>query len=182
MGLLLLCLVVAAIFGFIGYLDKYDERGYNWTKLIGRSIGGFCLGLLFIGIFGGMFASFESGTYMHPEGKGCEERLHSTSIISTTREKQLSGSFILGTGGVSSVERYYVYVEHEHGFKLTKFRTDNTYIVETDGQPRYERTDYACVASFYNFLYYPKTKIGITKGKWGQLYVPKDTILREFEL
>ena len=140
---------------------------------------------LFWGFIGGMVAGLESGSYHHEEDRiaNCRAEEIKTPIISVERNKDISSSFILGTGGTSTIDKYYAYVEREHGLRLETFYPRKTYIVETDYEgPYYRRVDYLCERTFRNWFWFGTDGPRRNEGKWVQLHVPKDTILRKFTL
>ena len=137
------------------------------------------------GVIGGIFAGVESGKidrHDDPVAEGCTSKEHIVPIISTTREKRVSGSFILGTGGVGTVDKYYAYVETERGLMLKRFWVDDTYIIEGSAEPHYKRIDWYCERTFRNWFWFGEREPRRNKGRWGQLHVPENTILREFKL
>lgn len=177
LGIILCTGLLGLIFGRV-----IDGKGFNGHSYFWPS---FFVPALFLGIFGGIIGGITSGSIEgndDPVAMGCIKREVSIPIISISRQSHLSGSFVLGTGGVNTVERYYVYIEKSLGYKLVSFNTNHTYIVETDGQPRLERTDWECEQTLNNFLWYPYHGVRYNYGREEQLYVPKNTILRKFEL
>lgn len=53
-------------------------------------------------------------------------------IVSLERDKDIRGSFCLGTGFIESTPVYYAYTATDYGYKLVHFETSYTYLVETD--------------------------------------------------
>lgn len=143
----------------------------------------FIIGLIFIGMFGGMYSSIEDGHIHRGEDTShCEEWVNSWDIVSAIREKNTTSSFILGTGGSRIVDRYYVYQVESGGLMLTDYNAHRTYVVEQDGQPAYERVDYICPQPVYDFLWWSSGNTHRNKSRYGTLYVPEGTILRKFEM
>lgn len=53
-------------------------------------------------------------------------------IVSLERDKDIRGTFCLGTGYIESTPVYYAYTVTDYGYKLVHFETSYTYLVETD--------------------------------------------------
>lgn len=169
--------ILGLIIGRINDGRGFKPHSYFWPWTI--------IPAFFLLVFGGIFSGVESGSLNRdddPVTLGCTKHQVSIPIISINRQSNLSGSFVLGTGGVDTVERYYAYIEKPMGYKLVSFSTKYTYIVETDDQPRLERTDWVCSKTLANFLWYPYNGTKYNYGREEQLFVPKNTILRKFEL
>ena len=93
----------------------------------------------------------------------------------------MSGSFFLGTGSIGTTSYYYTYIEEDRGFKLFKYRTNDTHIVETDGAPTFTYNNYACPMPRRDFLF-GGNRTRINKEYNKVFNVPPNTILREFKL
>lgn len=166
-----------------------EENGKSW-KDPDRYFNQNVVGTVFMvalasGVIGGIVADVGSGEIRHnddPVEEGCTPHVVTYPIISAIRDRQISGSFILGTGGVSTIDKYYAYVEYEPGLKLKTFYTRDTYIVEGDHKPHFKRTDYLCERTFRNWFWFGTAEPRRNYGQFGQLYVPSNTILREFKL
>lgn len=87
------------------------------------------------------------------------------NILSIKQDNGVYGHFALGSGTVQDVQYYFYYYNTDKGIKLGKVKSDESYIIETD---EYEPSVY---------------KI---KEKWEDayfnIYVPYDTVVREFHL
>jgi hypothetical protein len=154
----------------------------DWPKhdeyIIGFVISS-VLSLMFVAVAGGIYGVIEGRDIT---AEGCEEHLNSWDIVSVGREKNTTSSFVLGTGGGRTVDTYYVYRQDSEGLLLKTYKTQYTYIVEQDGPPRYERIDYICPQPVYDFFWWSTGNTHYNYGRTGTLYVPKNTILREFRL
>lgn len=186
MGWIGLSIAVALIALLIKFWSDRPESFKDWIKtedVIDVGSVSLFLALLLIGLVGGLY-SLESDGNNRKSGDytGCEKVVNSWNIVSAIRDTNTSSSFILGTGGSSTVDVYYVYVKYDQGLMLEKYTADRTYIVERGGIPTYKRIDYICPQPVYDFLWWSSGNTKRNYGKFGILYVPKDTILREFIL
>lgn len=137
---------------------------------------------MFIIAMVGMFIYFEEGRRNTGDYAGCRSELNSWNLATAVRDQTTSSSFILGTGGSHTIDRYYVYREEPEGFLFTTYYANKTYIIEQAGTPRYERTDWICDMPITNFLWFGHDIEMRNNEKFGRLYVPFDTILREFKM
>lgn len=185
MGFISIVLFFGLLGALVGFISLSQPYRSEWQSYLGYVLPPMFISFFLVGLLALIFTNIESGKIypdQDPIAMGCKPTEVTNPIISTTRETGVSGSFVLGTGGIHSVTKYYAYIKQKHGYKLFDFSVHNTYIVETDGEARHTRIDYTCDADFYNWMWYPLTKVKHNKGKFSQLYVPVDTILRHFEL
>ncbi len=185
MGWLILSILGGMLGAIVGYSELSQAERKNWKKYVAGISANVAAGFLFVGVItgivGGVIGGVESGKVQNGDYSDCTIDVVTYPIISTIREKTVSGSFILGTGGVNSVDRYYAYVEYEPGMLLKTFRTRDTYIVEGANSPHFARSDYMCPRTFRNWFFFGEGEPRRNKGH-GALHVPTDTILREFRL
>ena len=168
----------------------WNSRRHNWRRPIKDWINiddyilvgilSLIVSLFLVALFGGIYSIAKEGRDTTAEG--CIEISNRWEIASAVREKNTTGSFILGTGGMSTVDTYYAYQIEPKGLMLTEYPTRNTYIVEQDGTPRYDRIDTICPKPVYDFLWWSTGNTHRNYGEFGTLSVPKNTILREFRL
>ena len=164
----------------------YNHRKQPFDKWINKDdylLGGIFslfMSMIIVGMFGGMYSGINDGRDITAEG--CMEVTNRWELVSAVRERNVQGSFILGTGGINIVDTYYAYQMETKGLMLTKYPTNSTYVVESDGEPRYDRIDIVCPMPVYDFLWWSSGNTHRNYGKTGTLYVPKNTILREFKL
>ena len=181
-GWLLVSLLGGLIGTIIGYFCLDGDKRNNWKNYLEYTFSWFFVVLIISGIGGSVFMLTEAGKVKNADISECEVVLVTFPIISTVREQSISGSFILGTGGISSVDKYYAYVQYDPGLKLKTFYTSDTYIVEGSHPPHYERTDYRCPATFADFFWFSTGNMRYNNGKYGQLFVPENTVLKQFSL
>lgn len=166
--------------------DKNIKNLIPWMKKTGDNrlpaIMGFVIPLVVIGLFGGIYTVTLEGKHPNGNYEDCEGWLNTWDVVSVVRDKETSSSFILGTGGSHTVDRYYVYRQEEKGLLFTTYKARTTYIVERDAQPQYSRLDHVCPMPVYDFLWWSSGTMKHNFGKTGTLYVPKNTILREFKI
>lgn len=183
MGWILLSLLVSVITVLNIHYHRREPLK-DWRKsehYVFGAVGSFIIALFLIGLFGGMYSATEDGNYSS-DRTDCEEYVNSWNIVSVMRGKETSSSFILGTGGSHTVDRFYVYRQEAEGLLFTTYNAHKTYVVEQDEQPKYKRIDYVCPQPVYDFLWFSSGNTKHNYGKYGTLYVPKNTILREYKL
>lgn len=181
----LICIGLGLLFGaFLSWHggNRPSERDFwlNGNLIASTIIAGVISSVL--GVALGAVGTGRLSRNDDPVELGCVAKEYSVPIISTSRERSTSGSFVLGAGGVNSVDKYYAYVEHKHGLMLETFYTSSTYIVETNESPHYSRTDWYCERTFRNWFWFGEAPPRQNKGRYGKLHVPENTILREFKL
>lgn len=140
------------------------------------------ISLLVIGIVGGMYTGTTEGRRSQGDFTGCYASVNHWDIVSAVRDKTTTSSFILGTGGSRTIDKYYVYRVEDEGLMLTNYNAHKTYVIEQDGTPAYARIDHVCPMPVYDFLWWSTGNEMRNYGKKGTLYVPRDTILREFKM
>ena len=181
MGWLLIIFIAGIIGTCTGYVMIHYTNRTNWRSYVPYTLTWMAAVAIGSAIVGGIIGDAESGNISHAD-QSCTEEVVKIPIISTVRERATSGSFVLGTGGIKSIDRYYVYIEREHGMKLTTFSVNDTYIKEGDWEPYYGRTDYFCERTFRNWFWFGTRGPKRNYGDFGVLYVPTGTVLREFKL
>jgi len=182
MGWLGLSILVSLIAMAMAY---YNGRRLptDWDDIKTAGIVIFFLGAGSIGAIGGMYCVTSDGRlYQGDDNSHCEASAQRWNIVSAVREKSVTSSFILGTGGSRTIDRYYAYQEESRGLMLKTYSTYKTYVIEQDGEPYYERIDYICPMPVYDFLWWSTGNTNLSKGRYGTLYVPPGTILRKFEM
>jgi len=162
------------------YLQNRKLGTHNKDEYIIGGVMSLFLSLFIVGLVGGLYTGTKEGRDITAEG--CYESVNAWNIVSAVRDKEFNSSFILGTGGGSTVDRYYVYQVEPGGMMLTNFYADRTFVVEQDGQPRYERIDTICPRPIADFLWWSDNHVKHNFNRNGTLYVPKNTILREFRM
>lgn len=104
---------------------------------------------------------------------------HHLYPVSINREKDVYGSFVLGSGTVETTNYYYFYYESVYGLKLSKVESMNTYIVETDDR----RPEIVHVVKKYDDEAYIKLNNGCVCDPIRIIiYVPKGSIIRDYKL
>lgn len=171
----------AIIIGIVHYFERQPIKEWVNTDeyIIAAFIGGF-FSLIIVAFIGGMYSGIEDGRDI--DNPNCKRDVNHWEIVSAVRDKTTSASFILGTGGINTIDKYYVYRQEPQGLLLTTYNAKTTYVIEQDGQPAYERIDYVCPQPVYDFLWWSSGNEHRNVGREGTLYVPRDTILREFKL
>jgi len=159
-------------------VNRGNDRNY-WMYVIAIPV--------FTSIFAGsvlMFALLfliDEGRITDGDTSGCQQQPQSHKIVSVNRGSEVAGRFFLGTGNIGSRSYYYTYIEENRGFKLYKFKTDDTHIVETNDSPTITYDNYSCPMPTYDFVFGGKHVRN--HKQWNQvLHVPYNTILREFKL
>ena len=168
----------------------YNNRKHNWRTPIKNWVntdtyvyGGlvaFVMSLLIVALCGGVYATTGDGHNINAEG--CTEWMNRWEIVSAVRDKEYNSSFILGTGGGSTVDTYYVYRVDPEGLMLVNYKAHRTYVVEREGPPQYERIDTICPMPVYDFMWWSSGNTHRNVNKKGTLYVPPGTVLREFRM
>jgi len=174
----LLTIVITAI---VIYVNRDSPlKWYDRDEVQVAGIMTFILSFIFVAMFGAMYTSIHDGRDLTAEG--CREHVNRWEIVSAVRDKEFNSSFILGTGGGTTVDRYYVYQVEPEGMMLTDYNANRTFVVEQDGTPRYERIDTICPMPIYDFLWWSSDNTHRNINRKGTLYVPHGTILREFRM
>lgn len=176
-------LLISFIFGLIGtgfgYYQLSTNKRKNWRNYLIYTLPWFFMALFFVGFFGSILSM---GLSRPNNFDNCKKDMNQWEIVSAVRDKDTTASFILGTGGINTIDRYYVFRVEAKGLILTKYNAHKTYIVEQYGQPKYERIDYICPQPLNDFLWFSSNNTRRYRGITGILFVPKNTILRKFEL
>lgn len=170
--------VICFIISFIA-IYKHFKKGYDgkinlssYINLIGMSTTlSLFLGWIGAMIVGGITLGIYSSNIEHRDYEK-----HYLYITSVNRGNDIEGDFFLGSGTIKEKSYYYFYYKSKYGYKLDKVDADNSYIVETDeGKPRITK-----VKTKYNQDHFIK----ITYGGFKRyiIYVPKNTIVRDFKL
>ena len=82
-------------------------------------------------------------------------------LISLFNDRELEGSFFLGTGSIGETEYYYSFIQTEKGIKRFKANVSRSYIIEDTNEP------------------YIRIK---NNGRQYDFHVPPGTIIRKMEL
>lgn len=105
-------------------------------------------------------------------------------IVSVNRETQTEGQFSLGSGYIEG-QQYFISYEKlgNNQYQLIKFNTDRTIIHETDSiipsyQPKKEYHDIDVKGLIFDYQYIDKC----CYEQHYNLYVPKNTIMKNFKL
>ena len=182
----LICIAISGVFGTMyGYTELSILERLRWRNYLQYTISWMIVVGFMTAIFGGVISGAESGKISarhDPIAMGCQADVVKFPIVSTIRERTISGHFILGTGGINSINKYYAYVEREHGLKLTTFYVRDTYIKEGSKDPHYTRTDYMCERTFRNWFWFGTKDPRRNYGDFGVLHVPTGTVFREFRV
>ena len=175
MGFILIVLGMIGLFclGQRLFSTEHDRDDYITISIIGTifGVGAGGLALLMFGV--------QEGQKFDPDT--CTTWTTEKNIVSINRQSQTRGSFILGTGSLSSRTYYYAYVKTDDGYLLSKYWTRKSYIVETDDLPKVVAHHYSCPKPIYSFLLFDEYMYKHYGVKF-TFHVPKDTILREFKL
>jgi len=123
----------------------------------------------------------EQGVIDNGDFSECKLDHQQRPIVSINRGSETTGRFFLGTGNIGSTTYYYTYIKEQRGYKLHKFKTNATHIVETNDSPKITYDNYACPTPMFDFMF------GGTHEKihteWNKvMHVPPNTMLREFKL
>ncbi|MCG8750498.1 hypothetical protein [Tenacibaculum finnmarkense] len=106
-----------------------------------------------------------------------EEEEHEWYIKSLGNDKYVKGKFFLGSGSVQEKDYYFFYVNTSKGYQRLKILVSETYIIETDKRaPEYVKvySKYNDEGIFWKVLFHDE--------KFNRLYVPKNTIIRDFKV
>lgn len=147
------------LIGICVLIDKFGTPfSFSTEETLGiltGAFGGICI--VMTAIATPLVASYEEEYYDIQY-----ESIH--SIRGTNND--LEGGFFLGTGDIEETTYYYVFVEGGHGYKLEKYDSRVTHIVEVEEGP------------YYTVRF---------KEKWSKydeyiLYVPVGTIIVEYKI
>ncbi|MFW6046949.1 MAG: hypothetical protein ACOCP4_04090 [Candidatus Woesearchaeota archaeon] len=102
------------------------------------------------------------------------------NISSLHNNTEISGSFFIGSGSIDETEYYFTFVKiGDNTYKRKKFRTDDTYIIESNsGKPRVIKKTANMKLNDYIT---PSWLTTITRPKY-YMYVPEGTIIKDFRL
>jgi len=141
MGIWIFIVLGVAVSQFFSYLE--NDRPSFWWGLVGALCGGLVGGMI------GLLSMPAQTSWEFNEDR-CTWYTTESKIVSLNKEKNISGSFVLGTGSISSTTYYYTYLDTKNGYLLDEYRTNNTYIIE-NGENKVVSHHYRCdlpVASF----------------------------------
>lgn len=128
---------------------------------------------VFIFIFSAIYLSAITITFYVNSDIG-RRQLIQTEIYSLNFGEKLSGQFILSSGSVESKEYYYYFVSAYGGFIKESIPTDKVIIIESDCAPHIEYYDRHIENWWDNYTIRRDGKV--------KMYVPKNTIIREFKV
>lgn len=102
------------------------------------------------------------------------------NIISAKNSQEVSGSFVLGSGSIKEVEYYYYYFNTVSGYKRDKIEVSNTYVKEHNLK----------TAFIVGLEEISISRFGIFTNEYHEnnhyekhiIYVPKNSIIREFKI
>jgi len=186
MGALLIYILVVAMFPLLGYFfdyrsmgrkEEYTRKVFNEYFTVGLKIGTVITIILICAL-----VSLSGKVLKFGPSVDCVKQSTNIPIVSVFRDKSYTSSFILGTGGGTSVTKYYTYISLPQGLKLIDFSVATTYIVEDDDAPHFERFDYMCPKTVKHWLLSTPLEMRYNVGKEGRLHVPPGTIMRSFKL
>lgn len=149
-----------------------------------RDLGAYVIGFVVVFVISIIFANVGAVVYTAGPSdnyEGCSVDPQIWNIASAVRGKDVNGSFFLGTGSIDSVDQYYVYLKTPKGLLLQRFDTRNTYVVETNDTPTYERDDHMCKFPVADFMWGGDHTTWYY-GQTGTLHVPKNTVLKRFAM
>lgn len=170
--------IIVIVFCFIVFILSFDEEMGFKT-------------FLFLTTIVGAFAFY----YFHEPSEEKRIEIFEEKIYSLNDGgKNINGSFLLGSGSISSQPQYSYFIKNENGSKEKKFIPSNkTEIFEGDYEPKFvKETCYSAkkYSLFYGFrITSDKPEDNCQGGDtFGfssihrKLFVPKDTIILEFQL
>lgn len=171
MGIFLFVVLGIGVSQFLSYFEN-DRPNFWWS--VGGAIGGALAGGVVTAI---TFAAQEPWDF---DEDRCTWYTTESKIVSLNKEKNISGSFVLGTGNISSTTYYYTYLDTKNGYLLDEYRTSKTYIIE-NGENKVVSHHYRCDMPIASFMRGKKLQ-SARKNRSHQLFVPKNTIIKEFKL
>jgi hypothetical protein len=95
-------------------------------------------------------------------------------IYSLELGKEISGGFVLGTGGINDELKYYFYVDKEGGKQIESVDADSCVLIEEKGKPRIKYFEYEDHEDY-------TIENEMDENIEAFLYVPKNTIKRKFD-
>jgi len=154
-SIIVLVLSLGCLFGFIIYAKKSEY--YHPNVEVFAIISGI---IAFISS-----ASLTASACLFPQWKE-SYNYKMANILSISRESEVEGRFVLGSGSIKETQYYFYYYETNMGVKLGKIDASKTYIIETS---EYEPCIY-------------DTKIGDSFEQYYTLYVPYNTLVTNYIL
>lgn len=107
------------------------------------------------------------------------------NIVFLNNQQNIEGSFLLGSGTIKEVEYYFYFIKREDsGYKRDKIEVSKVIIYETDEEsPKMSWTKVEPIQNEYTkFWLAPDISDFVYDYKDYRLIVPKNTIIREFQL
>ena len=111
---------------------------------------------------------------------GCSNRTYKFELLSIDNDKELTGSFFIGTGAIETSEYYYMFIRNNNDRSIVRIKLDTYRVKIYEG---YKEPYLKCVDwcdeefSFYDLVRNTNPCSG-----WIELYVPQNTIIKEFKL
>lgn len=105
-----------------------------------------------------------------------EYQVEDVEIYSLRTSNDLNGTFVLGTGNVSTKTKYYVVIKTNIGYQIKDIDASVAYILYTKDQPHleiYSHKDYKCSKAKW-------FTIGATT--YYKIYVPEGSIIENYEI
>lgn len=165
-------ILIVTLLGFV--LTYWAERNI-WESLLG-TFGGFVISGIIV-LF--MIMVARSQTVSVEQYPWRTEEIYSLKDVNSG----LKGSFILGTGSISSTWYYQSYVETDDGFHKEKYDQDITYIKETDSvKPKIEKYIRREHLNWFDTWLTGSTISDSRHYVKYILYVPENTIIKNFRL
>lgn len=97
-----------------------------------------------------------------------------TPIVSLTRNLDISGNFVLGTGSIQSGSAYFFYTQDGDDYHLLSVSTDSSFLRESEGAPMYIERESRPTSSFWNWALGSQDEKSI-------ILVPRNTVTQVFD-
>lgn len=176
---MILAIVLSAIaFLLVETILFSSDRPYEWQD-IGELIGQLVISALLAGvvfIFTALICDAISSHYHLADEEYYEYQVEDVEIYSLRTSNDLSGTFVLGTGSISSKTKYYVVIKTNIGYQIKDIDASVAYILYTKDQPHleiYSHKDYKCSKARW-------FTIGATT--YYKIYIPEGSIIENYEI
>lgn len=175
---MLLAIVLSVItFLIAGFVFISSDWPYEWRE-IGEVIAMLFASVLLAGVvfvFTALICSSVSNYHLADE-EYYEYQVEDVEIYSLRTSNDLNGTFVLGTGTVSTTTKYYVVIKTDIGYKIKDINASEAYILYTKDQPHLE---------IYSHKDYKTSKARwFTTGAttYYKIYIPEGSIIENYEI
>lgn len=172
--------IVLSIITFLiaGFVFISSDWPYGWRE-IGEVIAKLFVSVLLAGVvfvFTAALCNAVTSTNHLADEEYYEYQVEDVEIYSLRTSNDLSGTFVLGTGSVSSKTKYYVVIKTNLGYKIKDIDASVAYILYTKDKPHLE---------IYSHKGYKTSKArwfatGATT--YYKIYVPEGSIIENYEI